>query len=59
MTLLGAFFVPSSCPLDIEREVHRILQPQLIEREWFYIYMNQHILEQLVEQALMLIRKSS
>jgi Meiotically up-regulated gene 113 len=50
VTLVGAVAVPIEVG-RIERQVHRLLRSQEIAREWFYTYMNQAMLEDLVRQA--------
>lgn len=37
---------------SLEQSIHRALQPQRIKGEWFYLYMNQDILETLVQEAM-------
>jgi T5orf172 domain len=50
-TLLGAVQVTYRYPWTVEFKVHRLLRAQHIEREWFYLHMDQQWLESLVRQA--------
>jgi hypothetical protein len=50
MTLVAAVPVESML-YQVERFVHRALHAERIESEWFYVPMNQSVLERLVVQA--------
>jgi hypothetical protein len=50
-TLIASVYV-RRLALQVERRIHRLLAPQRIEREWFYLSMSQDALAQLAQQAL-------
>jgi hypothetical protein len=55
LVLVGVVHV-SGLVWEAERAVHRFLAAQRIEREWFYLPMNQAIFEDIVAQACPWIR---
>lgn len=57
MTLVGSVFVSHDVG-KIERCVHRFLSQQRIEGEWFYLHINQAILEKITGQALAFLRSA-
>jgi hypothetical protein len=51
ITLLGAVHL-NRLALYMERALHKTLAPYRIEGEWFYLHMNQAILEALVQHVM-------
>lgn len=51
-TLIGAVAIRYPYPYRVEYRIHHMLHAQRIHGEWFYLYMNQTFLEDLVAQAL-------
>lgn len=54
VTLIAAVYVEAEV-FHVERQLHRMLAASRIEREWFYLYMNQTTLESLVNKAMYLL----
>lgn len=50
LVLVGAVYIPALL-WSAERAVHNLLAPQHVQGEWFYLPMNQALLEQAVWRA--------
>jgi T5orf172 domain len=45
--LIGCVYVPCRCVFIVEHLIHKALTPSRIQGEWFYLHLNQHVLETL------------
>jgi hypothetical protein len=50
LTIIGSVYVPA-CVTKVERRIHVLLAAEHIEREWFYLHMNQPVLMALAQKA--------
>ena len=56
LTLIGAVPI-SRYPFVVERRIHSILAPQRIQGEWFYVRLTMAGLQELIAQAVEIVRQ--